>query len=221
AYGFEYLPVTERLGAEVYSCYCEKTSGLYLWAGFEKGGVYYSMCSMGLEREEAAEILDGFISGDVSPKDFSADNAYLMRQDLSFEEGASLPEFKGMICKREQLGNFRLQNASFTYMRYFDADAGTGLRETSWYIRYEDIYGSTDGVSVSYVTSYDDSQWDRQEGKFFDISKLTDEKITELCGNDKINIRIYAEGVFVDISGETSEEFLRGLAEHLRGEHEE
>ncbi|MDE6593429.1 MAG: hypothetical protein K2K57_10270 [Oscillospiraceae bacterium] len=209
--GFYYAGKTGRLGKTVQSSYCEKTDGLHLWAYCENDGTDIAMYSLGIEKDEAALIFDSFITGSISLDKFTSDEAVSMWQNMTVEQAAALPEFKGKVCTEKNPGDKFLRSENIVVMRLlYKGEAYS----SSFAVIYDDSADVNRSVSVDYSNN----------GKVsanittVDIESVTPEKITELCRSDEETFCINADGVYVTVSGVYSPGFLKALTDHLKAD---
>ncbi|MDE7294462.1 MAG: hypothetical protein K2N72_08570 [Oscillospiraceae bacterium] len=211
--GFDYAGKTERLGKTVHSCYCEKTNGLNLWAYFENEGTAFVLYSLGFERDESALILDGLITGSISLDGFTPGNADGMWQNLTVEQAAALPEFKGKVCTEKQLGDKYLHGDRIIYERQFNKEEDHFT--SAFALVYADSFNMNGNVSVNYSINNDISA---ANTAIVDIASVTPEKIAEWCGSGENSLCINADGVYLTVRGEYSPEFLEALTAHLKAD---
>ena len=211
--GFDDAGKTERLGKTVHSCYCEKTNGLNLWAYFENEGTAFVLYSLGFERDESALILDGLITGSISIDNFTPDNADGMWQNLTVEQAAALPEFKGKVCTEKQLGDLYLKSKNIIVTKMFNK--GEAFFEYTCAVIYEDYFDSTNNVPVNYLVSSSAASMPA-----VDIKSVTHEKIAEWCSSGERSFCFNADGVYVSVDGGTlrSPEFLEALTDRLKAD---
>lgn len=207
--GFNYAGKTARLGKTVHSCYCEKTEGLYLWAYFENEETAFALYSLGFEKDEAASILDGLITGSISLDSFTPDNADGMWQNMTLEQAAALPEFKGKICTETNLGGKYLSGEKVVLTKNINKGEDC---ELSFSVGYCDSSNGSN-VSVSYCIGNDKAP--ASANPVTAIEAVTPEKIDEWVSSGEYNLCINADGVYVTVIG-ANPEFLTALTEHLK-----
>lgn len=212
---FFYSEKTERLGKSVHSCYCEKNDGLHLWAYVENEEMNCAFYSLGFERGEAALILDSIITGSISLDRLTPDSADVMRQNLTVEQAAALPEFKGKICTENQLGGLYLRNPDTVVMKFFNK--GEAYLGIMFCVVYDSPEDSGESVSLTYSADGNGASMPAAEVTA-DIESVTREKIDEWCSSGEHSFCFNAGGVYVTVDGQASSlpEFLEALTERLK-----
>lgn len=204
AQGWEYGSPTERHGEQVFSFYCEKMDGLHLWAYFERDGRQYSVSSANFDRETAAAVLDGLITGEIDLDLLTPENARNMTCNVPLTKAAEVTGFDRIYTGA--LGGAYPRDDTGLYDVEYDGRGN--ITGSSFHVVYSAGGGE---FAVSYNAG---SMADVPHEQIPDISHITPGQLDELYSSGQ---RIMTAGdEVITVTGDCSREMLEALFENLR-----
>lgn len=204
AQGWEYGSPTERHGEQVFSFYCEKMDGLHLWAYFERDSRQYSVSSANFDRETAAAVLDGLITGEIDLDLLTPENARNMTCNVPLTEAAEVTGFD-RIYTGVLDGAYPRDDTGLYDVEY---DGRGNITGSSFHVVYSAGGGE---FAVSYNAG---SMADVPDEPIPDISHITPGQLDELCSSGQPMVTAGDE--VISVTGECSREMLEALFENLR-----
>lgn len=204
AQGWEYSSPAERHGEQVFSFYCEKMDGLHLWAYFERDGRQYSVSSANFDRETAAAVLDGLITGEIDLDILTPENARNMTCNVPLTEAAEVTGFDRIYTGA--LGGAYPRDDTGLYDVQYDGRGN--ITGSAFHVVYSAGGGE---FAVSYSTG---SMADVPDETIPDISHITSGQLNELYSSGQCIVTAGDE--IITVTGDCSREMLEALFENLR-----